>query len=40
MKDRYKTSKKQDRKFGKTANQTHAFNVNRKPYVMRGGTRL
>ena len=40
MKKRFKVSKKQDRKFGKQANKTHAFNVKRKPYVMRGGTRL
>jgi hypothetical protein len=40
MKARYKTSKKQNRKFGKTVNRTHQFNVNKPKYVMRGGTRL
>ena len=40
MKKRFKVSRRQNRKFGGTANRTHGFNVNKKPYVMRGGTRL
>lgn len=40
MKKRYVTPKKQNRKFGRNVNRTHAFNVQKPKAVMRGGTRL
>ena len=41
MQKRWKTNKKQNRRFGKTANRTHKFNVAQpRKEVMRGGTRL
>ena len=40
MKPRYKTSKKQNSRFGRYVNKTHKFNVTKPKFVMRGGTRM